>query len=458
MNNNLGNINKLYELKRYLNQIDHMVKYSELLKKCESYKGILGPSGLILYKINNKYVFLFQDVHKNPVKECNDFCESNKNQCIWIDDFFNDLFSISPFYIDFFQETIMFLQIPKKEIGLPDTSLKFNKMSKRLKKQKDQGDSGLSRVMGNFADCLGPEKQTCKNKYERVRFHNIEFRRFMRSVYDIDFDLTNIFAIPIYYVFTDFGTAKTMSIKNIKDKDKIDIKKYDNAMKLFLDNIEKYENILKYLLNGNMDMFSKTIYELFGLFTGVSINEYATLWKPYFEPDMLKAFSPYPKIHKQLSAFDTKVGKILEKYIMDKFTQKIEEEIKGIKDNKIKLDEAIKNNNDEDSMKYLRSIITRIFFITKDLSTSIFDAYTMLRLMKSILIYPDSPVIIMYAGSIHIDHYIDLFVFLEKEGVITLTKNAQIGNVNTKPNACINLDEYKKEWGDVINTSLKMLK
>lgn len=461
MNNNLKNINDLYITKKYIDQVIEEIttrkNFDDMINKYEHFEEILGPSGLILYELNNKYVFLLQDVHIKPTKKCKDVCKLNPDGCVWINTFLKDLFLVSPFCIDYFHETITFLQIPTANIGKSITKHTYNAHVYGLKHQKE---IGLSETMKEFANCLGPVKKGCK-KYKRTRFHNIEFRRFIKNDYDFDaFRFNNIFVVPFCYMYNyfDIGSIKTMNLQKLvdsKNKNDIDITKYDNKMKLFLDSIDKYKDMFNYLLSGDMDKLSQTILDLFGQFVGPNITHYIGDWKKHYEPNSLKLSSPYPKLNKQFSQFDKTWKKILKKYIMTQFNAKVSQYFIAIQTEKINLDNAIANAGNISN--HMHNIITYLYGLHFAFSVIVFDSYTIARVMKSILVYPDSSVIMIYAGAAHTGTYKKLFRYLHQTKKISLVKHAHIGNYRYGSNdGCINTNEHKSGWANLIKILRKL--
>lgn len=426
-------------------------KYNNLLKKFGLCKQIMGVDGLILYEINGKYVFLFQDWHGKPTDNCNNICQLTTYNCIWIQHFLRDLFLVSPFCIDFFHETMMFLQIPKNIIKYEGVSKIYKEKSKVL---KTDHNIGLTNIMNEFADCLGPVKSGCE-KYKKVRFHNIEFRRFVFESYNLDAEnFTSIFQVPILYLcgVFDTNTAKNIEINPIiNDINQFDIKKYDHKMKLYLDNIDEYKNIVKYLLSGDMGSLSQTIFKLFGSFDGNSVDVYLPNWTLNFKHDALKVWSPYPKLNKQLKSIGDDWRKTLESIFPFMFEEAFKY-IDHIKSTRNQLDTVIQNNDLNKIKLYKQYIAIAIYNMQHHFSAQIFNVYAITRIMKSIVVYSDSSVIMVYAGLKHIDWYKIIFDAIEphsfnKPKEITVIGKAQ----NKKYEACINLDTYKEGWTKVMD-------
>jgi hypothetical protein len=471
--NILEQINTLHTFKKHTNQLQERYDnndYYNYIDECRKYKEILGPSGLMLYKINNRYVFLFQDYHIEPVKKCYTICSTDASKCIWIDNFLEKLLKLSPFCADVFFETVAFLQLPKStdpshiKISKENISNQINLFKYYISKR------GLNSTRLTFADCLGPSKINCTNKVTRARIHNIEFRRFASYKYNLDSSfLDSIFSIPLGYIFKGFQNGKTTKESSdfiFNDSEDIDITKYDSNMKFYLDNLDKYNKILIYLLDNNMNMLSKTIITLFGKFDDQDVTNQiygkfegeriinGESWKNDFTPEKLKLHSPYPKLGKQFNQFDNKINVLLKKFILEEYNKKIKENINIIKLYRSELDYYITHDSIE-SIQILRGISKLLRNISLETGVAVFDAYTFARVLKSLFIYPDSPTIMMYAGGKHIENYIYFFNFLEKNKIITMEKIVSIGGYNNNVyDACINLNDYNEGW----NTILDVLK
>ncbi|QKF93512.1 hypothetical protein QKU48_gp0054 [Fadolivirus algeromassiliense] len=422
INNILDDINKQDLLKSM-----EIANAMEFIKKYKDFKQLLGPSSIVVYKINNKLLILLQDIHKDPDKECNETC--SKNGCNWIHEFLEDLFIRSPVCIDFFNETTEFLQLSKGRLGQVDKSF-LSKIIQKIKSYTDE--QGLFKSIKHFADCLGPQKVGCQ-KYGKVRFHNIEFRRFENPIYNIfGFKNEGPFRYPIYYLYPKkFDIDKIKSKNNIKE---IKIKKYP-IYKKYLDTLPSYEHILKGLLDGDMKKVSEHLMRMNEMFKD-TINQ--DILKAIQE-DALKTISPYPKLAKQFSALPENIKQICKSYLLKEYN----DWIKGL----ITTINQIKHIETKENIYKINKILSKINFYY---GVIIFDAYTIGRMMKSIYLYKDSSIIITYAGKSHTKGYSILFNELEKEHAFKLNKITEIKSI-VKDGACINLSQNQKEWNKVMN-------
>lgn len=458
----LDNIQIIYNRKRKIEELSGMSgeseedkvlkeKYNELIKKYESLKMILGPSGLTLYKTNDKYIFLLDDYHIEPIEKCSKECNIDKSNCIWISEFLNDLFLVSPFCIDFFLETTKFLQVPKTQIDDPMTDIQFQLALQKAKSSKST--SGLSGTIAKFADCLGPAKKGCE-KYKRTRFHNIEYRRFIDDTYDFSPNSykLNIFTVPIYYLFGSFDTGDFPSLRDVSTSN-IDASKYDSNMYSFLGNIKKYSDILKYIISGDMNKLSETILELFKPFSNEYIKKHLPNWEKDFTPDALKTKSPYPKLSKQLNALDSKHREGLETFIREEDFYKIwPKTIFEIGTTLISMPYHPQVPREKVNVAKIYNLLEKL---NSELSVLIFDTYTMARILKSIFVYPDSKAILLYAGEYHVNRYRRLFKFMEGLYGTHLYKYGttieEIAKLPSKDEACIDLTKYPYQWMRLVN-------
>ena len=428
--------------------------YIKFIQNCEMYKRIMGPSGLAVYNINDKIVFLFKDIHIEPVEKCITSCDIEKEKCVWINDLFNELFIASPFCIDFFMETISFLQIPKKIMTNQNQKNLLQLTINQFKINKKP--EGLSKIYGTFADCLGPVKTGCEI-YKRVRFHNIEYRRFSNSAYSFHSDtLRSIFEVPIYYMIKNYGRYRfklSEIIKNDKNLFDVDNIKYDDNIKKFIVNVGKFELLLNDILMGNMVLFSKHIYEIYEFDLDDNTKKYIGNWKPLFTPEMLETESPYPKINKQLNVLPEAIKNKLVQYIFDRYESQVKPNIEHLHNAQKMLEEQILENNDMMIKIELFNIILWTYQITWNFSLLMFDTYSITRIMKSILIYQDSSMIFAYAGGNHINTFENIFAYLHNEGFIKLEHIAEFGNYNNIEilgDACIDLNNQQQEWSKII--------
>lgn len=431
----LENIDIIYKRK---NTIDKILLLSHI-EKFKNIQIIFGPSSVVLYKINNKPVLFFQDVHQVPEQSC----YIKNTDKMWITDFLKELFLFSPVCIDFFHETATFMQVSKEKRS-KKRSIKSLLQNLIYAKELER-EMGIEKLWKEFADCLGPIKTGCQ-KYKKVRFHNVEFRRFNENFYDFSaFNSYSIFGIPFYYMYVKKNEKAEYPYNidaYIKDNKKIGTfiqDKYDDVVKDYIDNkISLYENILTALLDGDMTNLSKTILAMHQQFIDKNI----------VSAKMIDSFSikgiessPYPKLAKQFTPLSPNITLKIKTFIMNEYTNKISPLINKLKQMK-KDQESIYNLIfNEDRQK------SSIRLINQQFAVIVFDAYTLSRMMKSIYVY-DSSIIIMYAGQTHTETYSKFF-----KGTFDLKEIIKIEE--SKGEACINLLKLQDKWKIIINTLME---
>jgi len=390
------------------------------LKKYLEYTKIHGPSSVILYKLNNRLLLFFRDVHIEPKKQCNDSCSIDKNNCVWISDFLKDLFTNAPSCIDFFCETTTWFQIQEKIKDNQDRIMHYLLYEKKLEKRI----KGLMKTKTEFIDCLSPYKLGC-SAYKTTRFHNIEFRRFAFEYYNLTTDMKNILNLPVYYLLKS-GIDEIPDSEQLKSF--IDIKKYNHKFKDFLINLNKYKDILETLLNNDMLSLSNIINSLYNNF-----DEYSN-YKTYFDPSKLLK-SPYPKLWKQLNTLQPVCQIYIKQYIRDRYKHDCEQYI-------TKIHNIMRHNNVDLLLliEYLNDFYTNF-------SILIFDAYTIARMMKAIFNYDDSSLIITYAGGFHIQQYEDFFNKFSLQFHLEFEKITDIGKSKDQ-SGCIQLND---NWNIIIS-------
>ena len=351
-------------------------------------------------------------------------------------------------------ETISFLQIPKKMMADSNQKNILQLTINQFKSIKRQ--EGLNKIYGTFADCLGPVKIGCE-KYKRVRFHNIEYRRFSNGGYSFHSDtLRSIFEVPIYYMIENYGRYRFKLAEIIKNNPNntfsIDYNKYDDNIKKFIINVDKFELLLNDMLMGNMISFSKHLYEMYG-FDDDNTKKYIGDWKPLFMSEILETKSPYPKMNKQLNVLPEAIKNKLVQYIFDRYRSQVKPNIEQLHNAQKILEKQILENNDAMIKIELLNIILWTYQITWNFSLLIFDTYSITRIIKSILIYQDSSMIFAYAGGSHITTFENIFAYLHNKGFIKLEHIAEFGNYNNikiQGDACIDLNSKHQEWLKII--------
>ncbi|ARF09585.1 hypothetical protein Indivirus_1_208 [Indivirus ILV1] len=426
-----------------------------MINKFREYKVLFGPSGLKLYTIEYKNVIkniiFFYDIHVEPKKECDIPCISDKSKCIWINDFFQNLYLNSTVCIDHFQETIRFLQIPKTDQKTQETAHdRIVKFTGEAEEQFIKDSRGLVKTMGTFYDCFGPYKEKCQ-KYKRTRFHNIEFRRFFDKKYDFNPYTFNdsIFKIPIEY---------WLKINNSEEiEGHTFFYKLDDNMRQYISNLNKYEDIISNILLGDMNGLSKSINMLFEPF--FKIKKYEK-FRTVYEPNVLEN-SIYMKLSKQLKPLDDNLKGKLKKFIKETYNAGIKgnNSIKSIISEIQELDKKISEEKiapiDLNKKIYYLLMTMHLYF-----GSLILDMYTMPRLLKSIFVYKDSNTIILYAGAAHVSRYDELLTSINDKSILNYIFSKKPDDIKIdsiveipygKETACIDLQSYNREWSIVMD-------
>lgn len=433
--NIINNINTIQKRKQIINTMIQKINGMEFIEKYKNFGQIIGPSSIVVYKINNKLIILFQDVHTEPSKECNATC--SKNGCEWIHEFLEQLFIKSPVCIDFFNETTNFLQMSKgrkENIQESKRITVVGYLGNIIKTVKSYANEiGLIKSTKKFADCLGPLKSGCEI-YNKVRFHNIEFRRFENNVYNItSFQNEGIFRQGLYYLYPiNFELKKIKDINYIKN---INVKKYDNY-KIYLDKLSLHKNILEALLDGDMKKVSENI-----LLMNDSLKDtISSNILNAFSVEKLENVSPYKKLAKQFKPLPKQIQTICKTFLLERYDAWI-----------IPLIDTINKIKDNNKQKNLHEINNNLITLNFYYGVILFDAYTIGRMLKSIYIYQDSSMIITYAGKSHTKGYSKLFAKMNDSKIPEFKLEKITELKGTKKSACVNIDNYKTEWNKIIN-------
>ena len=410
------------------------------IKKYRLIQKLLGPSEITYYNIDNKFILLFEDLHMTPFDICNPSLPTSK----MINIFLKDLFKCSPVCIDYFQETTSFRQLSKNQKHL----LKDKELSEYSHKI-DKHSFGFDYIFDSFYQCLGPNKKNC-SKFGKVRFHNIEFRRFYTKypydIMDIDYAGNSIFCILLYYLESSnkkisFPFTKTKYDKNNK---KIIFSNYDiKIIKEHIMNLDILVDIINNFIDGDMKLLSENILQLVRPFKKSIINSDKIF--SYFTPENLIENSIYMKISKQLNKLDKNIIKNIKTFFKDEIKIYIVNNIKYIQKNINLL------STHQDIVNFYNWYYENIMMI---FNVIIFDIYTISRFMKSMYVYNDSSFIVIYAGLTHTERYrrfIDKYIKnIKNTNFITNTYNDRF--------ACIDLVTYNDKWQKTMDSIEKQLK
>lgn len=373
---------------------------------------IIGPNKLQILNINNKLVLLFSDIHR----EIQDYCLEKENS-ITILDFLEILFAQSNRKIDYFQEAIYF--------NMPTKYMKNNNIMEKYMDYSANDNKYINKINKKYHDCISNKENKCLVDYPNVRFHNIEFRRYF------SYNLYNFIAKEhSFYKFVERYIIKIG---------------YDHKVIEFLNRIDDYKIILKYILDGDLINLSILLIDMFGPF---ATNEYIR----WFQYPILNQYSHYYRVSKQINSLSSNLQRIFKKEIFDLYDSKIAHLINRIK--KIYKNLSFNINSITINMKELENLQKSISFLTKEFSIIIMDAYASSRMLKTILNYKDSDILLVHAGAFHIENYYKILISVSNvdqnntklnptDDPVELYNNYTINFINNKA-GCVDLDP--KKW------------
>jgi len=402
----------------------------QFVTEYKNYDILYGPNNINVVTIQNKLVIFLDDKH---VKINNDYeCYDKDNQfnTCWIDDFFSDLFEISPTCIDFFIETTLFQQVGKQNNLLPIT--------KHIEKEsKGKYNDGLFRIQQKFIHCVGPLKKEC-SKYKYTRFHNIEYRRFGNNFYDI---VGGIFCAPLAYLSCPIDTKcffMPQFLFKYKEKNMIP-ERLDENMKIHTENLsENLNSIFNGLLAGDMDIISTSVNKLYSCFT--NNLDFLDIIIQKFTPDQLNKNYVYTKLNAQIKKLPSSIQiKYLEE-MKENYDRYMTFEITQIKDlfNEM-MDEKSEKTYGEDFFISYRKMIFNFGVV-------VFDAYALARILKAFYVYQDSSIIIVYAGSGHTSFYNRAL-----SSIMDTTPILTIPSETYEKSACVMLNAEKIGWNQFMD-------
>lgn len=346
---------------------------------------ISGPHELSVLSLNNKLIFLFGDEHIPTESQClNPFSQPIS---LFLDTFFRS----SPVCIDLFLEADIFSNTPLYQHGN-----NYNTKSK----ESTTALSPLSAVIAKYSECLGGNKQSC-NQFGNVRFHNINFRTFPESAY-------NLVYVPQFFISNAIQKGDLLAIGS------------------FLSKISSYRSILISLIDGNLKQVSQLFLSLYDSFFDSSDN---FQYRNYYAYNNLSRYSGYDRVGKQYKQLDNKEG--LKSEIIAKYDDMINANYRDINF----LTQLIYNNaNDLDQLGDIIDtdrLFTIIANIIVNIGSSIMDSYAMPRIIKTIYKYSDSRVLIVYAGSYHTNNYFQILNNLYNVDIIA--------DIKSQNQTCINI-------------------
>jgi len=422
------------------------LRVSNFIEKYIDHNVIFGPSSVSTYRYYDSYFVFFGDIHMSPTKKCISYGDGNKS--VWIEDFLDDLFKISPTCIDFMVETTMFQQIKKKlpgqeqeqELSDPGVESKSDidtydpeQINKLLEWKKEirgntdiRNNVGLARIQKKFVDCLGPIKITpggekCVDKYKKVRFHNIEYRRFLDTTYNISMGGIGI-DLPIHYMSCPIGTK--CDYKNLKGSfmnldNKMIKERYDTNIINYIKNVQQpaYINIINGLLFYKPINLAKGINSIVNYFT----NPDEKVSDEQVQRDALKiqTDSQYYKIFKQIDKLNENLARIFIRKIMERFRLIILIKIKTLQ----KIVNEHPNSDSMDNKTFIK-FKKLLFDVVLNMGTLIVDTYALARMLQAVFTYRktslndnNTSLFIVYAGDNHTKFQLEFLVefFREKD-------------------------------------------
>ena len=389
---------------------------TRFLEMFKNLKRIIGPSGLNVFMIGGKIFFLFNDYHVPPMPHCFKDCGDRDQYCAKFDDFLEQFFRASPVCVDFFLETNQFQQLAFTEKDQPYVPVDYGW----------KGDYYIHKTMKKFEECLGPRKRDCQKNYPKTRIHNIEFRRFRNSIYDLTARDLNLFTSPKHYM-ESFG--------------------FDQNMEKFLDQVDNHRGIFEAFLDGDMTKLSNLI-----------LTTYAPMKRIFprldrdFNADALVFNSLYTKLAKQFDPLPERIKQASKQALLNRYdtlVQKHLNQIKYIKD-------ATGVYCIPDDSACVLELEDQLTQFNADFNVLILDSYAVGRMLKALYVYGDANIIIAYAGGAHTRNYSEILNAISLiDNELFIEPIAQFGVLINKA-ACFDLP--KASWKKVSDILTEIFK
>jgi len=314
--------------------------------KLEEYRNVstlTGPSFFYSYLLNDRLIIMFGDIH---VPECTPKDKNTKT----IAQFLSTLAATGS-TVDIFIEHIEFSKVT--DSVYQKYTMEYLMHASELMSVSQ--NYGLGAVNRKFAECYAKVKNThCKTAYPSTRFHNIEYRRFFRThTYTDNLCMPSVFALPQ-------GPGNIM--KHIRATVK-------NS---------GFERLFYYILTGRLSR----ILELFDIMYSEAYFGVADHFtKTYTTSDLMTC--QYDLVSKQINAIPVQVREKLIIFLMNEFNVHHQYFINSVKGGNVSV-----------YLEYFLMLFPAV----------ILDAYALARVVKSTY-YPDSNVIVVYAGDDHVNRY-----------------------------------------------------
>lgn len=302
---------------------------------------ILGPSTMTILNLNNKPIILFGDIHEKT---------KTKNG-VKLRDYLDYIFDHCPVTTDFFIETINFYDTFRKQpFGYEDDE--------------------MGNIFVRFKDCLNKTKKKCPYTPDKVRFHNIEYRRSHNQHYNM--------------------SEIRLKLVNI-------VSKSEESLDDFITGAVEYPNIMDALFEGDFEKMSK----------GFNIVFSPLNLKKYYTPKILRKNGLLGKLSKQYNGLECKDK--VKKYFMGSIAK-----------------HTATLYNAHDFASKINSVEEFLFHF----DILFMDAYAIGRLLKSIYICPKN-FNILYAGDNHVGRYIRILQnILEGEKILRINNGLYNHTIN----------------------------
>lgn len=428
----------------YEKQIDYFVRFYS--KK----DMLLGIVGLSLFNCAKKKLLILHDWHI-------EFPQNKEKNSFIIYDFLDELFRLSQNCTDFMLET--------SEFYLPAHHNARN-VARQFLLSENTLRMGLTGTMNIFAKCLNVEKYTCSDLYPFIRFHNIEIRREATRFYSLNHE--GFLLLPLYAllhpnrkkIYNDDLQLWVRQRKKHSDPPIFSFKNNKN-LETFIEflkgtkntnrNEPPFETLFIALLDGDY----LKIYDFFSKFVTLFPGLLSRKFQEYYTFDNIKKQIAFGKIFKQMNSLQNVVNV---KYLRNIFHQDFLflhlsflrnlSFVKGL----------------EDSAGFFN--LYHNFLL--QFGVFINDIYTMLRLLKILLIYPDSSFVIVYAGQ---THTMRLEKWCKKQLSLNFEKILELGNsdfekaslleslegISVPPYVELKGEKYQK-WQTFLNLLANILK
>jgi hypothetical protein len=172
---------------------------------------------------------------------------------------------------------------------------------------------------------------------------------------------------------------------------------FDDNIKKFLDQLDNHRDILQAFFDGDMTKLSNLI-----LTTYASLKSVLPELEENFNPDALIFNSLYTKLAKQFDQLPEPIKQATKKALLSRYNILVQMEINQIK--RIKSKVYCQTNNSQCVLELETQLKTFIRYS----AALILDSYAIGRILKTLYVYDDAKIIIVYAGELHIRNYLEI--------------------------------------------------